>query len=185
MRGKSGGGDLSRGQSQLHVPVDFAADVEINRVDEFRALRAIGEKGAVLRDVAGENADADLVLDGEAGGPDDQIDAQFRRPRAEPRAIVALQRQPRSDELLDFDLDVEDGPKEGAKPRRRFGLAGQNAGQRQLARIGQPVEVAEGRRSQADMRADMPPKRSSLGRSYCAIGRALARRGRTAAGSGC
>src|SRR5579872_5222100 len=146
--------DLAGGNGELHVPIEFVAELQKDRVGDSPGEIAVGKETQVLIEILDEDADAELVRDAEDRGADKEIAAERALRHAEPRALGPVQRQPRANEFVDLDLDIEQAGDHPAQARSAFRLGRDQPGKLHLGEIGQGIGAAIRWRADADRRAD-------------------------------
>src|SRR4051812_3495192 len=99
--------DRARRYRKLHFPFELLADVEKHQIGERLAPAATRQIGDVFGHRFHEQAQAELVLDAEHAGANQQIGAETTIFLANTRAFTLLEHKTRSDELINLHLDAK------------------------------------------------------------------------------
>src|SRR5579884_823435 len=142
--------DGGRWKRELDLPFELFAGIEKYQIDQRLAARAGRQKLHIFSHVLRNNTDPDLVLHAEHACADQDIATESAIALADACAIISLESEISADELLDLDSDTEQAGDQLLEARSGFCLRGHQAGKRQLAGVGDTIELMIDRRSEPD-----------------------------------
>src|SRR5882724_4964947 len=149
------GFDSGRWNRQFGIPIELGSIVKIDEVRERLAKVAAGQKSNVLSEALGVDADPDLVLNAIDASAQHCLFAKHVMALAQNRIFLRVKHQPRSDELIDFRLDLKQAADGAGETRGGFGLASQQPRKAELGGVGDAVEIPVGFGAAADCGADI------------------------------
>src|SRR6195256_3534789 len=150
--------DSGRWDGQFGIPIELGSIVEIDEVRERLAEVAAGQKSHVLGQALGVDADPDLVLNAVDASAQHRLFAERVMALAQNRIVLSVEHQPRSDELIDFRLDLKQAAEGTGETRGGFGLASQQSCKAELGGVRDAVEIPVGFGAAADCGADVGEK---------------------------
>src|SRR5690242_10930706 len=109
--------DCARGEGELGVPIELGSVVEIDEVRERFAQVSARQKSNVLSECAHVDSNPDLVLNAVDTRAKHDVFAEHRVAPAQNRALRNVEREPRSDKLVNLRFDAEQSANRGSKAR--------------------------------------------------------------------